>query len=609
MTEFLAIDGEAINDKYCLLASSDGKHIFDLDELSTVDCFEFLLQLPKKNQTIVCFGLNYDANMWIRDLLKRDLIELWETSSCVYLVKKEMYRIEWIPAHWFKIEKLKGPSVTIFEVWGFFQSSFVNALKAWGFETQPEMEYMKSQRGEFSPDDIDRVIRYCKSETVSLVHLMNALQAACKVAKIVPRRWLGAGSLAGTMLTDNKWVSNHHVHDEELGPPESHDAIMRGYFGGRVEMLSQGIFKAVQSADIRSAYPYAITHLPSLQDGTLTHRKSYDPNLSHALWRVSWDYPEKIGSVMPFPLRYKGDVYYPTKGSGWYHACEVYTAVMLGYPLTIHEGWVLKNADPNCKPLAWVRKVYDLRNQWKKEGIAAEKVLKLSLNSLYGKFAQGIGYKPSHWSKRDYAPRWQSYFWAGEITARTRARMLEAANKCQQPIMIATDGLFCVKDCPSESFDLGGWEVSSYDSLFVARAGVYRAFTPEKAEIRRTRGFHAREVDWDALEEHYEESSDITIPYRYKSRRFIGLGSALMRKDFSVWRTWEDAPRILSFLPSSKDYDLRTGEISPYSGVLPESEPFIPKGRKDSEEDKIQASEQPLKADSIQVLDEYGTLA
>lgn len=613
MTDFIAVDGEAIPDRYNLLMCSNGESVINMKELTTPECFDFLLsqvssetgRRHKKKPVFVCFGLNYDVNMWLRDLSREALEAVWSLGEAVYCPKGSgndwtlWYKLTWLPGHMFRIQK-NGASVTIYEVWGFFQSSFVTALGKWGLEATPEMKFMKSHRGDFSTTEIDRVKDYCLSECNLLVQLMDKLEEACVEAEIVPRQWMGAGSLAGKLLSSRKWMKVAHRYDRDIGPDEAQEPILCAYFGGRVELLKQGEFKHVHTADIRSAYPHAITQLPSLEHSRLVHRKGYNPGEPHALWHVRWS--DLHGPIMPFPVRCKKTISYPTNGEGWYHACEVYEALNLGYRFEVLEGWVLENDGGDNPPFAWIPDLFRLRAQWKAEDKPAEKVLKLALNSTYGKLAQGVGHKN--------LPPWQSYFWAGEVTARTRARMLEAAHTVgfENCIMISTDGLFHVNHRAkiADMNKLGGWETGSYDSLFAARAGVYLA-EKDGERIARTRGFYTPkwdsenkvwigEVDFDKLRGEYA-SHGVYGKLEYESKRYIGIGSALMRKEFSVWRTWEaDKKRVINLMPSGKRVT-PDGAFLPLDERLPPSEPYEPKGRYDSVEDRIQEADQPLKGD------------
>lgn len=575
---FLAIDGEATEDDYTLLACSNGRRVINLERggLTTKECLDFLLQMPKRH-ILVCFGLGYDVNNWIRDLPRPALEKLWKENYCYW----GDYRIEWVSGCWFKVQHVQGSSVTVHEVFRFFQTSFVRALEAWNIGQSEIIARMKSERGTFKRADIAEVTSYCLQECELLVELMNQLKSVCQEVDMVPRKWIGAGALAGKLLK-REGIENHHAYDLDIAPVSvAEDVILGAYFAGRIELLRQGIHSRVNTVDIRSAYPAATTDLPSLDGAKLVHRKRFDPS-KHGIWRVSWDLLPDPPLITPFPCRKKQSIYWPASGSGWYHGIEVAAAIDSGYPITVHEGWVLKESGE--RPFNWIAPLFSERQRLKQEGRAAEKVVKLGLNSIYGKLAQGYGFNSR--------PQWQSYFWAGYITAATRASVLRAANNSDNVIMIATDGIFCKRPGVKGSNRLGGWELGSVSQLFSAQAGVYQGISPGK-EILKSRGFFASEVDYDELREGWEIEGPSFV-YHYDSKRFMGLGISLMRKDFSVWRTWRTEKRALMLAPERKQIGA-DGLLTPFPGPL-ESEPYKPKltlieGRA---LDQMQGIDQPL---------------
>jgi hypothetical protein len=479
-----------------------------------------------------------------------------------------------------------GRYVQVCEVFGFFQQSFVAALKTWGFDPPAELELMKQKRGTFTQPEMKWIIAYCKSECDLLVALMNQLRDACRTANATPRKWIGAGSIASAVLA-RSGVEPHHAYDLDLASDDVvNGAVLGAYFGGRVELLHQGVHKRVTTLDIRSAYPAAATRLPSLAGAELVHRKRYQPAAEHAIWRVRWDMRASDARVMPFPVRVDKSIYYPACGTGTYHACEVSAAIAAGYPVDVIEGWVLKVRDP-AAPFDWVPTLYKERARLQAAGDPAQRALKLGLNSVYGKLAQGYGYGSR--------PRWQSYFWAGEITARTRASVLAAAMKCEGVVMIATDGIFVTRPARlgSKASVLGSWERGSLDWLFAAQPGVYQG-QKGADEVLKSRGFFAREIDYDELRAGYErEGADYV--HRYASRRFVGLGSALARTDFSIWRRWVEEQRTIYLNPDRK-LPQPDGSLMPLPGPL-ESEPYIPKlSLLDARAlDYMQGTEQPMR--------------
>jgi hypothetical protein len=564
MTSFIAIDGEADNKgNYIILCDSLGRVLYNPKGITTQEAFGFLLCLPRKHE-IVCYGLNYDANQWIRELPRAQLERLASENRCAY----QNYKLEWIPSKTFKVT-VPQKSVTVCEVFGFFQTSFIKALEQWGIELPAEIETMKRRRGTFSQKEIQRIISYCQHECRLLVQIMERLQDACNTAGCAPRRrWIGAGSIASSLLT-REGAKRHHAYDVDLfGGATTDDYVLRAYYGGRVELHRQGWTAKVTASDVRSAYPAAAMRLPSLADATVIPVTRYQPFEPYALWRVKWAIGNSHWQIAPFPVRLpSGQICYPLKGDGVYHASEVAMALRLGFPVDVLDGVVLRPAGEET-PFDWIQDVYEHRARFKREGSYAEKALKLGLNSVYGKFAQGYGF-----GRR---PPFQSYYWAGFITAATRARVLEALTRAISPVMVATDGVVCSKDTTPVAQDrLGGWELTPYHKVATVQPGVYMVDGPDGRFVK-SRGFFARDVDYDAMLDQF-----VTHPlsaYHFTSRRFIGLKVALHRKDFSVWRTWPNERRSIAFEIQNKRrvQDGETVTLYPIAGPY-SSLPYVPK--------------------------------
>lgn len=545
MAQFIAVDGEGwtVGDehRYVLLAASTGQWAFDEQGLSTVRCFEFLLELPKKTVK-VGFGLNYDVNMMLRDVPIECLIRLWKEGKCRW----KSYYLEWIPSKSFFI-KSRGRAVKLYDVFGFFQSSFVKALEKWGQDVPEDMEQMKKERSSFDRAMKRLIIDYCLDECRSLVTLMDQLEHALNEVGLPIGNWIGAGAIASALMKRHG-VKDWHQYDAEW--PEIEPAIMCAYFGGRVELFRQGVFPRVWDYDISSAYPSVAITLPALTKGDWQPIARYDPSLEYCIWDCEWNLPDAF--LAPFPVRLKGQIHYPRNGRGWYHSAEVRAAQKLTMNgINVHSGWQFQPTTDH-KPFAFIPETYADRANLKREKHAGEKVLKLGLNSIYGKLAQGAGYQGK-------PPLFQSFFWAGMITAGTRARVLEiAAAAPSDLVMIATDGIFFKADPSIPTTDgLGGLELSVMEDMFVAQAGVYQATVDEDGErktIGKARGFFTREIDFDNLREGYAKHG-IGYCGEYESERFVGLGSAMIQGHMDRWRSWPKTIRKMTLHPSRKFID------------------------------------------------------
>src|SRR5215831_17501206 len=132
--QFNCFDGEGmdINGKhqYVYLAAYDGVRYYQVRNdkgLGSVQCFRFLINVATTNERgiNVIYGGSYDANMMLRDLDISALLDLRDTGECrwrgwhIRYVKRKMFNLYHIPS---------GKSCTLWDVIGFYQNSFINAV-------------------------------------------------------------------------------------------------------------------------------------------------------------------------------------------------------------------------------------------------------------------------------------------------------------------------------------------------------------------------------------------------------------------------------------------------------------------------------------------------
>ena len=377
----------------------------------------------------------------------------------------------------------------------------------------------------------------------------------------------GAGSIAAALFTREQ-IKFYMGRPDEDHPATR--AFRYAYFGGRFDTASIGEHPIAHQYDINSAYPSQVRNLPCLACAEWKRVKDFDPSLI-GVWDVEWnnahDY-ELDYRFPPFPLRMKdGRICYPTRGAGWYHTSEV--AAALTYDsykchIKVFRGWVI-DPDSRCdhKPFDFVNDLYKQRQQLKQAGNFGEKILKLGMNAMYGKLAQAIGFT-NPLTDEISVPPYQSFFWAGMVTAGCRAQISTVLAKHDQNIIsVATDGIVSKVLIPELkiSKELGDWEYTSTNELFVAQSGMYEYMNEEHNPVVRTRGIGRREVDFqkmrDAFRKFYEAgapSEDVdNLKFQTSSRRFIRLGTALKKTDgLATWRTWQAVIKSITFVPKLK---------------------------------------------------------
>lgn len=571
---FIGIDGEAINDKYVMLCASDGSYVQDMEGLDTYVCLEFILSLKRKypNRKIVGFAWTYDTNLILRGKDGLSLAfakQIWDHKELTLCTKEGLiYELTWVPSKFLAIHA--DVKAEVQDVFGFFQTKFITALEQWKI---PDMDGAfdrikegKLNRGNFAPEEVDKIRAYCITECEMLVELAEALQDSLRGAGLHISKWIGAGSV-GQALIQKYDVLEHHVADSTYSK-ELLDAVMYGYFGGRFEMFRQGYFPTCSNYDIISAYPYECLSLPTLY-GSWERSRKYVAKADYAIWLCSWDLASvaEQRKVMPFPYRLKGKITYPSTGKGWYWAKEVRAALRLHPEIQVLGGYVFTPAS-DVKPFAFLTDIWEKRKEAKANKHPSEKAYKLGMNSLYGKLAQGKGFQGS-------VPRQRSFVWAGMITSNTRARLLGLMDgQPDNVIAVATDGVFFESDPVYPIGDnLGELEVNNIAEYYQISNGIY--YSPNAK--MRTRGHHPGELDWDLITAIWEEEK-FGGTYNYKARRFIGLGQALMRRDFSLWCQWLESERKIHMsqwirkYPSAEDIDSFTQttlEADNYSWYAP----------------------------------------
>lgn len=483
------------------------------DRLTTVQCLDFILSIPNFAR-IYAFAFNYDLTKILGDIDNETLYLLFRPEL---RKRKPKYRklgprpVRWGPYQLnmmgskFSVKRGKRRRV-IWDTFKFFQSKFTAALEDWKVGTPDvlqRMTAMKEQRKDFDKLTRKQILDYCYDECAYMATLARKLIEAHEAAGIHLRSYHGAGSTASAILKKLK-IDKIVRH----GPPEIDHMVASGFFGGRFENDVIGVIEGpLDGWDISSAYPYQISFLPCLSCGIWRHttdRKDLE-TATTAIVRYGLGKPPKGMSWGPFPFRLKtGSIAFPsTSGGGWVWLSEYLEGERLFPHVAFREAWVYRTT---CKhrPFEEFPNIYRERLRIGKEGPG--KVLKLGSNGGYGKMAQSVGDDPP----------FQSWIWAGMITAGTRAQLLTMLGLHKDRsnlLMMATDGIITREkikppkprdtgtfDCVDEhgkpaNKPLGGWERKIIkDGMFFARPGVYFPLQPKESEMKniRARGIGRR---------------------------------------------------------------------------------------------------------------------
>lgn len=555
--EFIAWDGEGITPEgkyrqnFVLFGNSKGFRVLS-QRLTTDECLALIIDTERAYPTAihVGFAFGYDTEMILADLSIRHLHVLKRRGH----VRWKGYRIEYRKGKWFQVTlKNKDESVTarIWDVWSFFGTSFVAAVEEY-LGNVPELERIKagkSARHEFTYADLDEhIIPYWESELVLTVKVMDSLRERLYGADLRIRQWHGPGAIATYAMRRNNVQAA-----KAITPDEVNLASQFGYAGGRFELFKVGLHRGpVYAYDIRSAYPAAIADLPNLASGEWRHVSAPAEVERYGVYRIRFRHPELFSS-RPMPYFYRDErhaIHYPNVVEGWYWSPEARIAKHFPGAAEILEGWVFDH-DPADKPLSWIREVYATRAEWKRAGNPSQIALKLLMNSMYGKFAQRVG-----WERFNGPPKWHQLEWAGFITSKTRAILYRAMAESfanDGLLGVETDGIFSTVPLALDVGEsLGQWECTVFDSMLYLQSGFYFKRESDRWSAKY-RGFDRGSITVeDAIStlakwRPWQEGQNRAGTLLGTTTRFTGMGTYLRMPNAEDWRnTWVTAPRDLT---------------------------------------------------------------
>lgn len=488
----LGIDGEGYTTAdgrhlYVYLAASDTEGLVsdvrNPKGLTADEVFAWLLTLPRKAM-LVGFALGYDRTKWVESWPDDRIYRLMHPESRLgesgpLPVDCEGWRCNLVSTR-FSVARADEPDErrTVWDVWKFFQSSFVKAIERWDVGSKEERAFVakqKERRGNFAAIGKTEE-RYCQLECRLLAELVDKLLAAHDEAGLRLKSYFGPGSTAAVVLAELE-ADKHRANV----PDAMALAVACAYFGGRFELSRMGPIqrRRLFAYDIVSAYPAAFARLPCLRPnhGRWVHckggiGKKHHPLATVVRFRVE-PHPRAHPAWGPLPHRLPdGNILFPLESAGGWAWLPEYEAARRLHPGVVAlESW---SWQPRCRcrePFAArVRELFALRRQWGKS--ARGLVLKLALNSLYGKSAQAVG-----------RGRYRCMVRAGLVTAMTRARLLEAVARARAPgdvLELATDSVLSLRPLRFRAGELGSelgqWEAKDPDAweggVFLMRPGL-----------------------------------------------------------------------------------------------------------------------------------------
>lgn len=520
--------------------------------LTMRDMLEYLIRVAEKypHALHVGYAFKYDANMIIAGLSERQLTTLWKTGRCTFRFDETfVWSIRWVPGKMFTVTKRWGRrrntrakiSVTVYDFFSFFGLKFLNVCEQiLGDELTEEdrqvIDHGKKARGSHtSMDALPEIRFYWEREIVLMQRVFEKFRDVMYRAGFALKEWYGPGALA------NYINSTRGIRPRLAGvqvptgllPEPVHEASKSAFSGGRFELFKAGrIHGPVYSIDINSAYPYALTHLPSFETGRWVHTVRPSKVELFGVYRIKWRAPHASPlEYRPMPLFWRdnrGLISYPQIGHGWYFSPEA--TMVQGLPgFEILEGWHWETESEE-RPWTFLRDMYDTRMRLGKKNILSMP-FKLGPNSLYGKYAQTVGWD----QEKKLPPKSHALPVAGWVTSYCRAMLWSVIRQDPSSVIgVETDSVFLTKDPNGLKLSigdaLGQWGLTTYDEVVYMQSGMYHTKTNGEWKGVKSRGMSAAEFSYAKMEE-YLSSLRTDEPWPAieleTAPRFIGAGAAI----------------------------------------------------------------------------------
>ena len=612
----IAIDGEGYTTKrgrhrytYMAACDEDGlvAELVRPKGVTFEDVATWLLDALPRGALLVGFSLGYDRTKWLESL---DDPAVWalvhpearQGKHGCRPVRVGGYRLNLVSSLFTVKREEDGAKQRVWDLFKFFQSSFVVALGKWQIGTERERESiarMKAKRGSFRGIDA-RERKYCQLECVLLAKLAQALIDAHEEEDLRLTSFYGPGSTASVLLKSVR-------ADEQNAdvPPEMREAVDSAYFGGRFECSRVGPVEGpIYAYDIASAYPYAFARLPCFAHGRWLRIPYLKLRPGTDRWAIIRYVirPSRYACEAWGPLPHRlpdGNIVYPIRSAGgWAWTDEFHAGWHLHPGVDPIEAWVWCSRCNHPPPFeSRVRELFERRLQWGKA--ARGIVLKLALNSMYGKSAQRVG-----------SGRYRCMVRAGLVTSTTRAMLLHAVSLAKDPwnvLELATDSVLSTEplNFPASPYgQLGSWEEKTkkdgpWPAAFLLRPGLRfnLAKTQEDMSHTAARGVGVRVLHenrqrvlraWkrDPMATVTVQQPSIFHGARATIRRVLGEEDVTGDRGWSYVRdptygSWSTpTPRQLKYTPEPKRCMLLQGmRLAPWE--LPEGEAYVsvPYGR------------------------------
>ncbi|MAH51851.1 hypothetical protein CMI37_38900 [Candidatus Pacearchaeota archaeon] len=497
--KILGIDSESdTNGRPFMFAVSDGTIIKPPDLLST------LFQAKYRGFKFVCYNLKYDEGSILQQFPPDILQEIRHKGKVIY----DGLSIRSIPRKELVINNIKQKqSIVFYDISQFFGTSLNSAARCYLGRNKIPINTKKFFH-EYIITNWDNIAAYCLQDAILTKDLADYfLDILRKELDIYPQKLYSTGYITGMHfaksceLIDVKRYYRYY--------PECLEYAYLSYAGGKFETYQRG-FGEFYQYDINSAYPYEISNLQDIRFAKVLKSSEYQPTATYGFIKcrvlISNDYspvPLKINNVNRYPIGSFTKII--TKNEFDY-------LISKGDGVDIIDAWWI--ICPKKYPYkAEIKRLYKLKQHYKNGDKLRYMLIKILLNSFYGKFIQ-ITEKYRKEQGKIYEAGWLfNPIYASVITANTRVKVCKVCDKYDKfTVAVHTDSIITSKKISKNELNIGNnlgeWNFENRGGGVIVGSGVYQI--GDKVHFRGYQGLN----NLSDLVRRNRNSEDITINQR-----------------------------------------------------------------------------------------------
>ncbi len=436
--------------------------------------WEALLSYASSGAWVFSFNLEYDLPILAGD-------ELW-TGNLIF-TKSGILHAE----YFFRGKKVKFyDAANLFPRWSVKTvGNMINCPKL-----EVSAEIMKrlaagAPWGTFTKEEQKDIEKYCSRDAEVVYRAVMTLQElALEIGgELHP-------TIAGIAM--NVYRRRFHKWPWPVISPQTNETARLAYYGGRTENFYYGHIDRVNMYDITSLYPYVQSRVRFPHPGHLEFDAT--PKLTGPWWEwegvanVTIKVPDSF--IPPLPYRHDERLFFPvgTLTSTW-SIWELREALIRGCKI-VRVHWVMGTKITFNPFVDYVDQLFGLRDAFLSEGSPKANLIKLILNSLYGRFGINVTdgltqMKPilkntnldnmQGWATKELGgflvgigriesmsyPTYANAFFAAQVSSAARIELLYGLDQQgEQSAYCDTDSIITTGIMPV-STSLGGWRAEA----------------------------------------------------------------------------------------------------------------------------------------------------